>query len=104
MSARLFWDHMVECLWIALAVFGGVAKSLDPFLRTGTAPSLSTILVHGFVSGFSGYVTAQAVSLIYPEWAIVAAGVGGYAGTEGLSFFISIAKKKLGSALGEEKV
>jgi hypothetical protein len=85
-----------DLLWVAIAAVGGIARYLDAYLRTGTSPRLGLLFAHAAVSGFSGYMVAQTVIRISPDWALVAAGVGGYLGTQGLDWAASVLKKKFG--------
>lgn len=85
-----------ELMWVALAMVGGVAKYLDIYLRSGVMPKLGYLFAHTFVSGFSGYMVAHVVMRVTPEWALVAAGVGGYLGTQGLDWVSGVLKNRIG--------
>jgi hypothetical protein len=86
--------NLAEILWVMLAAFGGVARGLDSYMRTGTFPGLGIFIAGIVVSGFSGYMTASVVILITPDWALVGAGIGGYVGTQALDFVLALFRKK----------
>lgn len=83
--------------WVLLAMAGGIARYLDSYLRSGQAPKWGLALTHATVSGFSGYMVAMIAIRIQPDWALVAAGVGGYLGTQGLDFASHVLKRRLGA-------
>lgn len=86
-------------MWVILAVFGGVARYLDAYIRGTATISFGLLVAHSFVSGFSGYMVAQTVLLFTDPksgWAFVAAGIGGYLGTQGLDWVAAILKTKFG--------
>jgi hypothetical protein len=85
-----------EFMWVLLAMVGGVARYLDSYLRTGRLPGLGLLTANAVVSGFSGYMIAQVIMRFYPEWALVAAGVGGYLGTQGLDWISAVLRYKMG--------
>jgi hypothetical protein len=89
-----------DLLWVFIAAVGGIARYLDAYLRTGTTPQIGLLIGHAAVSGFSGYMVAQTVIRFQPDWALVAAGVGGYLGTQGLDWAASVLKKRFG---GDDK-
>lgn len=91
-----FWDFTADIAWVIIAMIGGVARYLDQYVRTGVAPRLGLLFAHTVVSGFSGYMVAQSMLLISPAWALVAAGVGGYLGTQGLDWISSLFTEKFG--------
>lgn len=85
-----------ELLWIVLAVFGGLARYLDTYLTEDRKEiSISKIFATIFVCGFTGFLCAQIFMLIYPSWALVSAGIGGYLGTEAIKSLIPLWKSKL---------
>jgi hypothetical protein len=85
-----------DLIWILLAMAGGVARYLDEYLRTSITPSVGKLCANALVSGFSGFIVAQATLKLSPDWALVAAGVGGYMGTQGLEWISSVLKNRLG--------
>lgn len=94
------WPSWNDVAWAAIAVLGGVARYLDSFLKGGAPPTWTRLVAHAFVSGFSGYMVAQAALLIKPEWAFIAAGVAGYLGTQALDLTADLIKKRVG---GDDK-
>ena len=92
-----------ELVWILLAMMGGVARYLDTYLKSGNPPQWGRAVTHALVSGFSGYMVAQVALRVHPEWALVAAGVGGYLGTQGLDFVTEVIKKRLGGDAPKEE-
>jgi len=90
------WPTWNDAAWAVIAVLGGVARYLDSFLKGQTVPTWSRMIAHAFVSGFSGYMVAQATLLIKPEWAFIAAGIAGYLGTQALDMTADLLKKRVG--------
>jgi len=93
-SAFPTWN---DAVWAIIAVLGGLASYLDSFLKGKQTPTLGKMIAHAFVSGFSGYMVAQIVLLIKPEWAFVAAGVAGYLGTQALDLAADMLKRRVGA-------
>lgn len=101
-----FFKEWGELAWIILAVMGGIARYLDSYLKSGDSPKLGMLLAHAMISGFSGYMVAQmAIQVGRDDWALIAAGIGGYLGTQGLDFVAEQVKKRLGNdnSGGEKK-
>lgn len=88
------WNDLA---WAVIAVLGGVARYLDSFLKGQQTPTWSRMAAHAFVSGFSGYMVAQAALLIKPEWAFISAGIAGYLGTQALDMTADLIKKRVGA-------
>lgn len=93
------FSHTAEIAWVVLAMIGGAARYLDKFLRTGNRPQMWPLFANVFVSGFSGYMAAQVVIRFSAEWAVVAAGVGGYLGTQALDWAATILAEKFGGSI-----
>lgn len=88
---------VLQLMWVGIAAVGGVVRYLDVYLRTGVAPAIGPALGHAFVSGFAGYMTALTVLRFDPEWALIAAGAGGYLGTQALDWVAGVVKAKVQS-------
>lgn len=88
-------DYFIQIAWVVIAAAGGVVRYLDIYLRTGEVPTVAKALTHAFVSGFSGYMVALTVIRFDPQWATVAAGAGGYLGTQGLDWVSTIVKHRV---------
>lgn len=84
-----------EVAWVLLAMIGGVARYLDTYLKSGNAPKVGLLITHALVSGFSGYMVAQVMLKVQPDWALIAAGIGGYLGTQGMDFLTRVMKKRI---------
>lgn len=89
-----------QILWVAIAAVGGVTRYLDVWLRTGTTPAIGPAIGHAFVSGFAGYMTALTMGKFDPDWALIAAGAGGYLGTQGLDWISAILKARVAQHIG----
>lgn len=70
--------------WLAIAVVGGVARYLDEAFRGGKGFKPMHLAMAAVVSGFCGYMTAQLALKVNPNWVMIAAGVGGYLGTQAI--------------------
>jgi len=77
-------------------MIGGIARYLDTYLRTATTPKFGMLVANALVSGFSGYMVAQVALRVEPDWALVAAGIGGYLGTQGLDWLSEVLKRRIG--------
>ena len=97
------FSGVAELLWVAIAMAGGIARYLDTYLRTGVFPTVGMIVANAVVSGFSGYMFAQIVTKVAPEWAVVAAGVGGYLGTQGIDWVATVIKGRVEAAIPGSK-
>lgn len=90
-------SQLGELGWLLLAMAGGVARYLDSYLHSGAVPKLGLAITHATVSGFSGYMVAMVAIKVQSDWALVAAGVGGYLGTQGLDFISRVLKRRMGA-------
>lgn len=97
------WGITNEITWVVLAMIGGISRYLDGYLKSGTAPKVGLLITHAMVSGFSGYMVAQVMLKFHPDWALIAAGIGGYLGTQGLDFLARVMKKKISGVDEPEK-
>jgi hypothetical protein len=83
-----------DILWILLALFGGIARYLDTYLKKKEDFSVAKMLATVIVCSFCGYMAAMTAALLYPTWTMVAAGVGGYIGVEALNLLYTVWKNK----------
>lgn len=90
-----FQQFFGEIAWVLLAMVGGLARYLDGYIRQGQGFKVGLAITHAMVSGFSGYMVAQVALKVQPDWALIAAGVGGYLGTQGLDFISRVVQKRL---------
>lgn len=88
-----------ELLWVLIAMAGGIARYLDQYLKTGQAPKLGLMLGHAVVSGFAGYMVVQITIKFQPDWAVIAAGAGGYLGIQGLEWLSWMLRARVASYL-----
>lgn len=91
-----------EIMWILIAMAGGIARYLDQYLKSGTPPKLGMLISHALVSGFAGFMMVQFVLHFSKDWAVIAAGAGGYLGTQALDFIASVFKAKFGGPVGTD--
>lgn len=87
-----------EMVWaIIVACFGGIARYLDQYLHGKHEFHLVKLVATIVVTGFTGWLTAEIVATVYPSWKIIAAGIGGYAGSQIMEELIRILKLRLGA-------
>jgi len=89
-----------QLMWVGIAAVGGVVRYLDVWLRTGAMPSVGLAFGHAFVSGFAGYMAALTTGRFDPDWAMIAAGAGGYLGTQGLDWISGVLKQRVAQHMG----
>lgn len=92
-----WYDLLLQFCWVGLAIFGGVARYLSEYIKDEGKITISSLLAHGIVSGFSGYMMASVFMIFHPEWALIGAGLGGYLGPQGMDIIASIMKNKFGT-------
>lgn len=92
-----------ELIWALIAAFGGIARFLDKFLREEEKLVAGRIIATVTVTSFTGWMAAEVCLLYYPNWAIIAAGVGGYAGTQIMDELIRILRIRLQGSEQEMK-
>lgn len=90
---------LFELFWVAFAMAGGVARHLDAYLRGGEFPSIKLLIANAVVSGFSGYMVALVAMRVAPDWAFIAAGIGGYLGTQGLDWVAATLKGRVAQVI-----
>lgn len=90
-----------EIIWIIIAIFGGLARYLDTYIKNKEEFSFGHALANIFICGFTGFITAEVMMLVYPQWALVSAGIGGYLGTEIMNYLLEVWKNKL--TIGDTK-
>lgn len=91
-----------EAVWVLVAVFGGLARYLDTYIKEQKGFSWQIAVSSVVVCGFTGFIAAEVMLLVYPQWALVSAGIGGYLGTEMMSLLLGVWKNKI-SIGGETK-
>lgn len=91
-----------EIIWALLAMFGGIAKYLDIYLREGGPIVWMKFIASVTVSAFAGFMSAHMMILIYPSWVFIAAGIGGYASTKILDLLVDLLRYRLGEKNGNE--
>ena len=83
-------------LWlIFVAVFGGVAKSLNAWLNEEAAVSVKRLLATAVTSGFSGWMVGQTMLHFDKSWQLVGAGLGGYMGVEAIDYIMRVLKQRI---------
>lgn len=85
-----------QILWVGIATVGGVVRYVDVYLKTSVPPRLGPAMGNAFVSGFSGFMVALTVTRFDPSWALIAAGAGGYLGTQGLDWISTVIQQRFG--------
>lgn len=86
----------LHLVWVLLACFGGIARYLYMFLRHRAKPNWPVMGAHMLVSAFAGYMVASMVALTESQWVYIAAGIGGYMGTEALDWLSRVLKTRFG--------
>lgn len=91
-------DHRMppELGWLFIALFGGIAKFFDAFLKGEEGINIWRFIALLIVSGFCGYMSASVSNLHDPEWSTIAAGIGGFAGTKIIEIFMDIVRSRFG--------
>jgi len=81
--------------WIVLAIFGGITRYLDGIAAADAKINVTKLATNAFISGFCGYMAAYSLSRVDQTWTVVAAGLGGYLGTQVLDILRDALKSKL---------
>lgn len=81
--------------YTALAMAGGLARYFDGVNRNDASVKPPALASHIFVSAFAGYMFALVANRTQPEWAVIAAGLGGYFGTQALELLREVIMKRL---------
>jgi|DEB0MinimDraft_6_1074348.scaffolds.fasta_scaffold23026_3 hypothetical protein len=85
----------VDVFYALIAAAGGAAKHLNEYLHQQEEFAWPKLLANIIVSGFSGYVFTSVVIGFNPEWAIPAAGIGGYMGGNAMDYLFTILSKRV---------
>lgn len=79
-----------ELIWIIIASIGAMAKYLDDYLRRHILISFPKLMATMLVGGFTGYMLAELTEHYSPDYAKVAAGLGGFLGTRTMDFLLPL--------------
>ncbi len=88
----------LEIFWTLLAGVGGLVKALREVLKGTEKFAWSRVIARIIISGFSGLMVAKTTELLDPTWATIAAGIGGYLGTEALDSLVEVIRGRLPKA------
>ena len=101
---ELHAGHLViaDVLWGGLGVLGGVVWELNTWLRTGKEIDWLRLAVHGFVSGFSGYIGGSAMHYFYDDLAEPAAGLCGWFGCTIFKWLARLIERNIGIRLDDD--
>ena len=92
-----------DIFWIFLAISGGIARYLDKYVKGEQQFKIGMLFASLIITAFTGYMSAEIMLMFYPNWALIAAGVGGYAGTQFMDVFVVIVKNKLSNSNNLDK-
>lgn len=85
-----------------MACLGGCAKAAYVFVVLREKEELvlkpRVIAAHQFIALFAGFMCALLAHKLDPQWALLAAGMGGYLGSQGLDWIASILHAKFAAA------
>lgn len=87
----------IDVIFVIVAIFGGIAKYLDTYLRGQEKVTVARATSYIIVCAFTGWITGEVMLIMYPNWALIASGVGGYAGTQMMDVFVELMKLKFGT-------
>lgn len=87
----------IDVIFIIVAIFGGIAKYLDTFLHGQEKVTAARVFSYVIVCAFTGWMSGEIMLIMYPNWALIASGVGGYAGTQMMDLFVELMKIKFGA-------
>ena len=78
-----------------VAAIGGIARDLNDWVRTNGALGVGKLAASAFISAFVGLIVGEIMMRLNPDWAFVAAGLGGFAGVKVLSPLIDSLMRRL---------
>ncbi len=85
--------HASDVMIALWGLLGGLFRSLSIAVSTGTPPAIVHVVANVLISGFCGYLAAKVAGTLDPDWITVAAGAGGYLGTQTIDLLISAAQR-----------
>lgn len=83
-------SDVIIALW---GLLGGLFRALNTSLTTGVIPSTTHVVGNVMVAGFCGYLAAKIAGRIDPDWVMVAAGAGGYLGTQTVDILLVLVQQ-----------
>ena len=87
----------VEGAFSLVAFCGGLSRHIFMWIKSPKEEPFhwGRMLAAGVAAGFTGLMTGSVVVLMgYPTWALVAAGVGGFKGTESMQLIFDILNRR----------
>ena len=89
-------DWIINVLVALAALVGGIARLINELLTGDRKYTILTAAGHIFVSGWSGFVAAQIISVFDPSLAFAVAGVSGWMGSKSLELLQGYLTKRFG--------